>query len=85
MLKQNNMKKMIMTSGIAVAFSACSSPEKKSEILAPGDILLTEFTTPFGVPPFDKIELDDYMPAFKDAIAQQQKEVDDIVGQTAGL
>ncbi|GKG74750.1 dipeptidyl carboxypeptidase II [Parabacteroides goldsteinii] len=83
MLKQNNMKKMIMTAGIAVALSACSSPEKKSEILAPGDILLTEFTTPFGVPPFDKIELDDYMPAFKEAIAQQQKEVDDIVGQTA--
>ncbi|MCM0721457.1 M3 family peptidase [Parabacteroides sp. AM58-2XD] len=77
------MKKMIMTAGIAVALSACSSPEKKSEILAPGDILLTEFTTPFGVPPFDKIELDDYMPAFKEAIAQQQKEVDDIVGQTA--
>ncbi|WP_288734547.1 M3 family metallopeptidase [uncultured Parabacteroides sp.] len=77
------MKKMIMTAGIAVALSACSSPEKKSEILAPGDILLTEFTTPFGVPPFDKIELVDYMPAFKEAIAQQQKEVDDIVGQTA--
>ncbi|WP_289227177.1 M3 family metallopeptidase [Parabacteroides goldsteinii] len=77
------MKKMIMTAGIAVALSACSSSEKKSEILAPGDILLTEFTTPFGVPPFDKIELEDYMPAFKEAIAQQQKEVDDIVGQTA--
>ena len=74
---------MIMTAGIAVALSACSSSEKKSEILAPGDILLTEFTTPFGVPPFDKIELEDYMPAFKEAIAQQQKEVDDIVGQTA--
>ena len=72
-----------MTAGIAVALSACSSSEKKSEILAPGDILLTEFTTPFGVPPFDKIELEDYMPAFKEAIAQQQKEVDDIVGQTA--
>lgn len=74
---------MIMTAGIAVALSACSSSEKKSEILAPGDILLTEFTTPFGVPPFDKIELEDYMSAFKEAIAQQQKEVDDIVGQTA--
>ncbi len=74
---------MIMTAGIAVALSSCSSSEKKSEILAPGDILLTEFTTPFGVPPFDKIELEDYMPAFKEAIAQQQKEVDDIVGQTA--
>ena len=74
---------MIMTAGIAVALSACSSSEKKSEILAPGDILLTEFTTPFGVPPFDKIELEDYMPAFKEAIAQQQKEVDDIVDQTA--
>ena len=65
---------MIMTAGIAVALSACSSSEKKSEILAPGDILLTEFTTPFGVPPFDKIEVAHYKPAFEKGMEEQKKE-----------
>lgn len=76
------MKKMIMVAGIAVALSACGSQEKKSDTTAPGDIFLTEFTTPFGVPPFDKIELDDYMPAFKAGIAEQQKDVEAIVNNT---
>ena len=77
------MKKMIMAAGIAVALSACSSPGKKSETTAPGDIFLTEFTTPFGVPPFDKITLEDYMPAFKAGIAEQQKDIEAIVNQKA--
>ena len=75
------MKKMIMAAGIAVALSACNSPGKKSETTAPGDIFLTEFTTPFGVPPFDKITLEDYMPAFKAGIAEQQAEVAAITNQ----
>ena len=75
------MKKMIMAAGIAVALSACNSSEKKSETTAPGDIFLTEFTTPFGVPPFDKITLEDYMPAFKAGIAEQQAEVAAITNQ----
>lgn len=74
---------MIMAAGIAVALSACSSPGKKSETTAPGDIFLTEFTTPFGVPPFDKITLEDYMPAFKAGIAEQQKDIEAIVNQKA--
>lgn len=75
------MKKMIMAAGIAVALSACNSPGKKSETTAPGNIFLTEFTTPFGVPPFDKITLEDYMPAFKAGIAEQQAEVAAITNQ----
>ena len=74
---------MIMAAGIAVALSACSSPGKKSETTAPGDIFLTEFTDPFGILPFDKITLEDYMPAFKAGIAEQQKDIEAIVNQKA--
>lgn len=73
------MKKMIMAAGLAVALSACNSSGSKSDVAQPGDIFLTEFSTPFGVPPFDKIQLDDYMPAFKAGIAEQQKDIEAIV------
>ena len=39
---------------------------------------LTEYTTPFKVPPFDKIKKKHYLPALNEGIKQQQKEIDDI-------
>ena len=36
----------------------------------------TEYTTPFKVPPFDKIDTSHYIPAFMRGIAEQQAEVD---------
>ena len=34
----------------------------------------TEYTTPFGVPPFDKIEVAHYKPAFEKGMEEQKKE-----------
>lgn len=39
---------------------------------------LVEWDTPYGIPPFDKIQIDDYIPAIKAGIGQQQKEIDAI-------
>lgn len=44
--------------------------------------LLAEFNTPFSVPPFDKIQMVHYMPAFKKAMELQNKEIDEIVKNT---
>lgn len=44
--------------------------------------LLEEWNTPFGVPPFDLIENDHYLPAFKEAMAEQLEEVDAITSNT---
>jgi peptidyl-dipeptidase Dcp len=41
--------------------------------------LFSEFNTPFQVPPFDKIMEGHYMPAFKEGMKQQQKEIEAIV------
>lgn len=41
--------------------------------------LLAEFDTPFGVPPFDLIKYEHYMPAFKKAIEVQNEEIDAII------
>ena len=44
--------------------------------------LLQEFDTPFGVPPFDKIETEHYMPAFKEAMKRQNEEIEAITSNT---
>jgi peptidyl-dipeptidase Dcp len=40
--------------------------------------LLKEWTTPFGVPPFQEIKPEHFLPAYKEAIARQRKEVEAI-------
>ncbi|MBC8357851.1 MAG: M3 family metallopeptidase [Candidatus Aminicenantes bacterium] len=44
--------------------------------------LLSEFKTTFQVPPFDKIMEEHYLPAFKEGIEQQKKEIDEIINNT---
>ncbi|MBR1926333.1 MAG: M3 family metallopeptidase [Bacteroidales bacterium] len=40
---------------------------------------LQEWDTPYGIPPFDKIALTDYVPAVKEGIARQEKELQAIL------
>ena len=40
---------------------------------------LQEWDTPYGIPPFDKITLADYIPAVKAGIEQQEKELQAIL------
>ena len=42
-----------------------------------------EFKTPFGVPPFEKIKVEHYMPAFRAGIEENQREVKAIAENTA--
>ena len=42
----------------------------------------TEFDTPFGTPPFDKIKNEHFMPGFKMGMEMQQKEVHEIAAYT---
>ena len=44
--------------------------------------LLEEWTTEFGVPPFDKIRAEHFGPAFTEAIAQHNAEIEAIVTNT---
>jgi peptidyl-dipeptidase Dcp len=41
--------------------------------------LFSEFDTPFQVPPFDKIQVEHYLPAFKEGMEQQNMEIEAIV------
>ena len=66
----------------AITLAACSSnnePKTETGSLNP---FLTEYTTPFQVPPFDQIKNEHYLPAFEAGIAEQQAEVEAISNNT---
>ena len=55
------MNKLVLIAGAAFALTACNAPkEQKVETENP---FFTEYTTPFGVPPFDQIKIEHYLPA----------------------
>lgn len=69
-----SMKKLILAVMVlSTIFSSCDS-QKKSQ-----NVLLAEFNTPYATPPFDKIDIEDYLPAFEAGIAQSRSDVDSIV------
>ena len=43
------------------------------------NVLLEEWRTPFGIPPFDRIQITDYLPAFDAALQRHNNEIDAIV------
>ena len=68
---------MIALSVITLA-SCTSKPEQKAEAERPNPFL-TEYTTPFQVPPFDQIKIEHYLPAFEAGMKEQLAEVEAIV------
>ncbi|MEI7501423.1 MAG: M3 family metallopeptidase [Bacteroidota bacterium] len=58
-------------------FTTCK-PEKK--IANP---FFSDYDTPFQVPPFDKIDTTDFLPAFMEGIARHNAEIDSIVNNSA--
>ncbi len=77
---QNMNKKLInmIALSVIVLASCTSKPEQKQEAEKPNPFL-SEYTTPFQVPPFDQIKNEHYLPAFEAGIAEQQAEIDAIV------
>ncbi len=63
------MKKILPILSIALAMTACSRTNP----------FLTEWDTPYGIPPFEEIKVTDYIPAIKAGIAEQAAEIDAIV------
>jgi peptidyl-dipeptidase Dcp len=62
-----------------ILFAAAGCAKKAVEPPAPGNPLLTDFQTPFGVPPFGEIRPEHFMPAFEKGISDQKAEIDRIV------
>jgi peptidyl-dipeptidase Dcp len=71
------MKKFfILAAALAVAASACVKKETPAPVTQDINPLLTEWTSPFGTPPFDQIQNAHFRPAFDEAMARQKKEIE---------
>ena len=64
------MKKIVFLSMMLVSLMACNKNENP---------LLVEQDTPYGVPAFDKVKIEHYLPAFEKAIAENKAEIEAIV------
>jgi peptidyl-dipeptidase Dcp len=84
-MKQNNKKKnlyvIVCICAALMTANFCSTPAEKEKMdnKTVSNPLLSEFDTPFNVPPFDKIKNEHYLPAFQEGIKQQQKKIAAIV------
>ena len=65
------MKRLFLPAIICLMMTACQQQKSNP--------FLSEFNTPFEVPPFELIENEHYMPAFEEAIKQQKAEIEAIV------
>ena len=63
------MKKALILGVMAMSLLACNQTNP----------LLEQPNTPFGVPAFDKVKIEHYLPAFEEAIRQNKAEIDAIV------
>lgn len=73
------MKQFIMAAGLAVVLSSCGSSEKKNAADNTGNPFFTEYTTPFGVPPFEQVKFEHYKPAYMQGMEEGRKEIEAIV------
>ena len=63
------MKKILAITVLLMAIASCS--EKNP--------FLKSWDTPYGIPPFDQIKTEDYLPAIKEGIAEHKKELAAII------
>ncbi len=73
------MKKCAVLLGLALLSAAVGCSEKTVKTPAPApNPFFSGFDTPFGVPPFDRIKNEHFMPAFDKGMADQKKEIEAI-------
>ncbi len=77
---QTMAKKLINMIALSViTLASCSTKNEPKTEAEPKNPFLTEYTTPFQVPPFDQINNEHYLPAFEAGMKEQLAEVEAIV------
>ena len=73
------MNKTLLTvaSAIAVTLSACNSNKMEQ------NPFLADYITQYGIPPFDQIKYEHYLPAVEKGIAEQNAEIEAIIANPA--
>jgi len=79
---------LLLTMAMCLAVTACSEkPATEAgnaavEPMSTVNMLLADWDTPFGVPPFDQIASEDYLPAIRAGMDARNQEIDAIVTNT---
>jgi len=76
------MKKAVLIACLSI-FACATCGKKAREITVMDNPFFSEFATPFGVPPFNLIKPEHYMPAFERGMAEQKKDVEAITSNAA--
>ena len=61
---------------------ACNQKEEAKPEAAQDNPFFVEYDTPYGVPPFDRIKIEHYLPAFKKGIEEKSAEIKAIADNT---
>ena len=69
------MKKALLIVTAALALASCANKDQNP--------FMQEWDTPYGIPPFDKIKIEHYMPAIKAGIQQHEAEIQAIIDNPA--
>lgn len=73
------MKRVLIFFYVAGIFlTSCQNQKKESQVDMENPFF-KEWTTPHGVPPFDEIKIEHYLPALKEGIEQHEAEIDAIL------
>jgi len=65
-----------------IACALLAPAQADSTMTGSDNPLLAEWDTPFGVPPFDAIDSDDYLPAFREAMQRHRAEIETLAAST---
>ncbi len=71
-------KSLILIASLAILSFACGKKETPLPVTQNTNPLLTEWTAPFGTPPFEQIKEAHFRPAFDEGMARQKKEIEAI-------
>ena len=81
---QTMMKRTLMTTGLASTMALAATAQNASAT-AMNNPLLQKSKLTFGAPDFNRIQEGDYLPALKEGIRQQRKEIQYMVNSVPPL
>lgn len=76
-MKKNHIVMAALLALSGAGFSA--SAQENAQSIHRENPLLSEYNTPFDIPPFERILVSDYMPALREAVNRQKAEVNAII------
>jgi flagellar biosynthesis GTPase FlhF len=79
---ENNLPQQVVTDLYNVRNNIEKAIKISELVIKSSLLILTEFQTPNGVPPFDKIKLEHYEPAFQKGIEEQNANIQAIIDNT---